>query len=61
MRPPRDEQLQRPAFSVEISFPIEPTPEAIRQLRKQVARDQFKVVDGGKSASSLRPKRRQKR
>lgn len=32
----------------EISFPIEPTGKDLKKLRREVARDKFDVVDGGK-------------
>lgn len=32
----------------EISFPMEPTEKDIKKLRREVARDKFGVVDGGK-------------
>lgn len=35
-------------YRKEISFPMEPTKEDMKKLRRQVARDKFGVVDGGK-------------
>lgn len=36
-------------FSKGISFPMNPTKKDIKELRKQVAYDKFKVVDGGQA------------
>lgn len=32
----------------EISFPMDPTEKDLKKLRREVARDKFGVVDGGK-------------
>jgi hypothetical protein len=32
----------------EISFPMEPTEKDLKKLKREVARDKFGVVDGGK-------------
>lgn len=45
------------AYSAEISFPIEPSKADIQELRQQITRDRFRVVDGGRPASLLRPHR----
>ena len=39
-------------YSKEITFPANPTKADIKSLRRQVARDTFEVIDGGKTESS---------
>lgn len=36
-------------YGLEIGFPAEPTKRDIKELRKEVAYETFKVVDGGQS------------
>ncbi len=43
-------------FRREISFPINPTKEDIKKLKRQVARDRFEVVDGKKKDGTKRDK-----
>lgn len=38
-------------YSKEITFPANPTSADIKSLRRQVAKDQFEVIDGGKTES----------
>lgn len=40
-------------YGMGISFPTEPTKRDIKELRKQVAYETFKVVDGGQSKKKL--------
>jgi len=36
-------------YSEEITFPANPTQADIKNLRRQVAKDKFEVIDGGKT------------
>lgn len=36
-------------YSEEITFPANPTKADIKNLRRQVAKDKFEVIDGGKT------------
>ena len=38
-------------YSEEITFPANPTKADIKNLRRQVAKDKFEVIDGGKTES----------
>jgi hypothetical protein len=44
-------------YSRELTFPVEPTPSDLKDLRRQVFRAGVKVIDGAKKGSSLRVKR----
>lgn len=43
----------------EIGFPMEPTKEDMKKLRRQVARDKFGVVDGGKQKEEKKGKEKE--
>lgn len=38
-------------YGIGIGFPMEPTKEDIKKLKRELARDMFGVVDGGKTKS----------
>jgi len=44
-------------YGIGITFPVEPTKEDIKKIKRDLAYDKFEVVDGGKTKSKPTAKR----
>lgn len=48
-------------YGIGIGFPIEPTKEDVKKLKRELAHDRFEVISGGKSGGKTKSKPTAKR